>query len=105
MAKKKQEEEQKESVLAVIKELAKERGIDEEVLIKAIEEGIVAAFRREFSVSRAIEEVGAEIDRETGEIFVYKLVTVVDDSDGLDPENEISLDEAKAIEDIALCFE
>lgn len=99
MAKKKQEEEQKESVLAVIKELAKERGIDEEVLIKAIEEGIVAAFRREFSSSKAIEDVGAEIDRETGEIFVYKLVTVVDDV--LDPENEISLEEAKAMDEEA----
>lgn len=98
MAKKKQEEEQKENVLTVIKELAKERGIDEEVLVNAIEEGIVAAFRREFSNSRAINEVGAEIDRETGEIFVYKVVTVVDDFDGLDPENEISLDDAKEMD-------
>lgn len=95
MAKKKQGEEQ-ESVLSAILALAKERGIDEEVLIEAIEDGIVAAFKREFSASKAIEEVGAEIDRETGEIFVYKLVTVVDDV--LDPENEISLEEAKAID-------
>ena len=38
MAKEKQEEEQRESVIAVVKELAKERGIDEEVLMKAIED-------------------------------------------------------------------
>ena len=71
MAKKKQEEEQKESVIAVIKELAKERGIDEEVLMKAIEDGIVAAFRREFSSSKNIDNVFAEINRETGEIVKF----------------------------------
>ncbi|MBO7451139.1 MAG: transcription termination/antitermination protein NusA [Clostridiales bacterium] len=101
MAKKKQEEEQKESVIAVIKELAKERGIDEEVLMKAIEEGIVAAFRREFSSSKNIDNVFAEIDRESGEIFVYKLVEVVEEV--LDPDNEISFTDAKAMdEDIEL---
>ena len=97
MAKKKQEEEQKESVIAVIKELAKERGIDEEVLMKAIEDGIVAAFRREFSSSKNIDNVFAEIDRETGEIFVYKLVEVVEEV--LDPDNEISYTDAKAMDD------
>lgn len=97
MAKKKQEEEQKESVIAVIKELAKERGIDEEVLMKAIEDGIVAAFRREFSSSKNIDNVFAEIDRETGEIFVYKLVEVVEEV--LDPDNEISFTDAKAMDD------
>ncbi len=97
MAKKKQEEEQKESVIAVIKELAKERGIDEEVLMKAIEDGIVAAFRREFSSSKNIDNVFAEIDRETGEIFVYKLVDVVEEV--LDPDNEISFTDAKAMDD------
>lgn len=96
MAKKKQEEEQKENVLDVVLELAKERGLDEEVLIQAIEDGIVSGFRREFSNAKGIEEVGAEIDRETGEIFVYKLVTVVDDV--LDPENEIYIDEAIAMD-------
>jgi cellobiose-specific phosphotransferase system component IIB len=97
MAKKKQEEEQKESVIAVIKELAKERGTEEDVLIKAIEEGIVAAFRREFSSSRNVDHVFAESNRETGEIFVYKLVEVVEEV--LDPDNEISLTDAKAMDD------
>lgn len=97
MAKKKQEEEQRESVIAVVKELAKERGIDEEVLMKAIEDGIVAAFKREFSSSKNIDNVFAEIDRETGEIFVYKLVEVVEEV--LDPDNEISFEDAKAMDD------
>lgn len=100
MAKKVSNEEQRENVLDVIRLLAKERGIDEEVLISSIEDGLVAAFRREFAGDKdktSIRNVQAEIDRETGEIFVYKLVEVVDEV--LDPINEISLDEAKAMDD------
>ncbi|MBR6880870.1 MAG: transcription termination/antitermination protein NusA [Clostridiales bacterium] len=93
---KKQQEEAKENVLDAIKFLAKERGIDEETLISAVEEGIVTAFKREFS-GMNVNEVAAEIDRETGEIFVYKLVDVVEEVD--DPVNQISIEEAKATDD------
>ncbi|MCR5048615.1 MAG: transcription termination factor NusA [Saccharofermentans sp.] len=94
MAKKKEtNEEPQDSVLDAIRMLAKERGIDEEELIKAVEDGIVTAYRREFS-GGIIETVGAEIDRETGEIYVYQLKEVVDEVE--DPTNEVSLEEAKA---------
>lgn len=94
MAAKNQNEEPEINVVEAIRLLAKERGLEEEELIKAVEEGIVAGFKREFSSAKNIEKVGAEIDRETGEMFVYKTVTVVDDV--LDPDNEIFIDEAKA---------
>ncbi len=100
MAKKTQNEEPRENVLDVIRLLAKERGIDEEVLIKSIEEGMVAAFKREFAGDKdksQIKNVQAEIDRETGEMFVYKLVTVVEEV--MDPDNEIAFEEAKAMDD------
>ena len=94
MAKKKEtNEEPQDSVLDAIKMLAKERGIDEEELIKAVEDGIVTAYRREFS-GGIIETVEAEIDRETGEIYVYQLKEVVDEVE--DPTNEVSLEEAQA---------
>lgn len=94
MAKKKEtNEEPQDSVLDAIRMLAKERGIDEEELIKAVEDGIVTAYRREFS-GGIIETVGAEIDRETGEIYVYQLKEVVDEVE--DPTNEVSLEEAQA---------
>ena len=87
-----------ENVVEVIKLLAKERGISEDEIFEAIEDGIVAAFRREFAGNKqVINEVQAEIDRETGEIFVFKLVEVVDEV--LDEANEISLEEAKAMDD------
>ncbi|MCR5529655.1 MAG: transcription termination factor NusA [Saccharofermentans sp.] len=96
MAKKIQNEEPKDNVLDAIKMLAKERGIEEEELITAVEEGIVTAFRREFSGSQSIEHVEAEIDRTTGEIFVYKLVEVVEEVE--DDANQISIQDAKALD-------
>ena len=47
MAKRKKEEEQRESIVDIVKLLAKERDIEEEEIFKAIESGIVAAYRRE----------------------------------------------------------
>ena len=97
MAKKKEAPEApKDNVLDAIKLLAKERGIDEEELIKAVEDGIVTAYRREFSGGAIIETVGAEIDRETGEIYVYQLKEVVDEVE--DPVNEVSLEDAKNVD-------
>ncbi len=95
MAKKKEtHEEPRDNVLDVIKLLARERGIDEEELIKAVEDGMVTAYKREFSSAGIIETVEAEIDRETGEIYVYQLKEVVDEVE--DPVNEVSIEEAKA---------
>ena len=66
-----------EELLQAIHALAKERGLDEELLFEAIEEAIVTAFKREFSDARQNEQVFAEIDRETGEMYVYEVCEVV----------------------------
>ncbi|MBO7564888.1 MAG: transcription termination/antitermination protein NusA [Clostridiales bacterium] len=85
-----------EELLQAIHALAKERGFDEEVLFEAIEEAIVAAFKREFSDAKQNEKVFAEIDRETGEMYVYEVVEVV--SEVTNPKTQISLAEAKEID-------
>ena len=96
MAKRKSEEEPRETIVDLVKLLAEERDIDEEEVFQAIESGIVAAYKREFGGNRQdIKFVNAEIDRESGEIYVYKLVEVVDEV--LDDANEISLEDAKAV--------
>ena len=94
MAKRKNEEEPRETIVDLVKLLAEERAIDEEEVFQAIESGIVAAYKREFGGNKQdFKSVNAEIDRETGEIYVYKLVEVVDEV--LDDANEISLEDAK----------
>ncbi|MBO4927275.1 MAG: transcription termination/antitermination protein NusA [Clostridiales bacterium] len=85
-----------EELLSAIKALAKERGIEEESLFEAIEEAIVAAFKREFSDAKQNEQVFAEIDRETGDMYVYEVVEVV--SEVTNPKTQISLAEAKEID-------
>ena len=92
----KKKEEQKLNLLEAINDLAKEEGLDVEDLIVSVEEGMAAAFRREFS-SRNIRSVAAEINRENGEIFVYKLMEVVEEVE--DPENEITVQAARELYD------
>ena len=93
--------------------LKKERGIDTETLLEAIEEALVAAYRREFVIrikdrdrgERQEDEfeeerddgITAHIDRETGEMRVYQPITVVEEVE--DPNSEISLEEALALSD------
>ena len=96
MPRKKNEEEPKDTIVSLVKLLAEERDIDEEEVFQAIESGLVAAYRREFGGNKQdIKSVSAEIDRETGEIYVYKLAEVVDDV--VDEANEISIEDAKEL--------
>ncbi len=91
--KKKQEEEEKISIVDAVRALAKERSIDEKEVFEAMEIGLVAAYKKEFGKGKQeFNCVEAEIDRETGEIYVYKVVEIVDEV--LDPLNEISLEDA-----------
>lgn len=85
-----------EQLIEAIKVLAKERGIEEDVLFDAIEEAIVAAFKREFAEAKQNDNVFAEIDRETGEMYVYEVRTVAEVVDN--PKTQISLEEAKTID-------
>ncbi len=85
-----------EKLIEAIKLLAKERGIEEEVLFEAIEEAIVAAFKREFSDAKSNDNVFAEIDRETGAMYVFEVRTVMKEVDN--PKTQISLEEAREID-------
>jgi len=86
-----------ENLIDAVKLLAKERGIEEAILFEAIEEAIVAAYKREFSGAKQGDNVYAEIDRESGEMYVYEVRTVVEEVD--DPNMQISLTDAMSIDD------
>lgn len=103
--------------------LEKERGVEMETLVEAIEDALVAAYRREFEIRSKDRDKGREregiaepeaepkpaendgitahIDRRTGEMRVYQPMTVVEEVK--DPNSEISLDQAQAMsEDLEL---
>ncbi len=89
--------------------IVKEKGIDENVVIEAMESALAAAFRKN---SKADYTSRVLIDRNTGDIKVFKVTTIVDDysedDDEIDPEtgevkvkhdylNEMTISDAKEI--------
>lgn len=81
-------------LIEAIRLLEKERAIDAEVLFLAIEDALVSAYKREFD-AKTVDNIRAEVDRETGEMRVFLSKEVVETVE--DPNAQISLDEAKAL--------
>ncbi len=78
----------------------KEKGIDREIIFEAMENALMAAYKR----NTGIQNSKVIINKETGDIKVYSYLTVVEDekdddpeSDGIDWDIEISLTEARKI--------
>ncbi|HAE62818.1 MAG TPA: transcription termination/antitermination protein NusA [Eubacteriaceae bacterium] len=81
----------KDFILA-LDSVEKEKGIDKEELIDAIEAAITSAYKKNYGSSHNIK---ININRETGEINVHALKEVVEEV--TDPNIEITLYDAKAI--------
>src|SRR5262244_2244671 len=75
-----------------IDQISREKGIDPQIVIHAIEDAIVVASRKYF---KSNEELRGRINPETGEIDVYAVKKVVDAI--ANPGREITLDEAREI--------
>ena len=69
--------------------------MEEDTLFVAIEEALVAAYKREFN-AKSTDNIRAEVDRETGEMNVYLVREVVEEVE--DPNSEVSLEDAQAID-------
>jgi N utilization substance protein A len=79
-------------LIQALEQLEKEKGIEKDVLIEAIEAALISAYKRNFG---STHNVKISIDPETGDVkvFALKRVTVL-------PENEngdISLEEARKL--------
>ncbi len=83
-------------LITAIRDLCKERGLDEDGIFTAIEESLVAAYKREFN-ARTSENVTASINRETGEMAVFLEKEIVEEVE--DPNSQIPLSQAKAIDE------
>ena len=75
-----------------IDQISREKGIDPQIVVHAIEDAIVVASRKYF---KSNEELRGRINPETGEIDVYAIRKVVDTV--TNPVREISLEEARTI--------
>jgi len=80
-----------------LKEIVKEKGISEDLLFTTIEDALVAAYKKNYANhGGSSQNVKVTMNRENGEIHVYSQKEVTEDVE--DPVEQISLDEAKAID-------
>ena len=84
----------------VFEELEKEKGISKDVVISSLCDAMVAAYKKHLRL-KEVQNVEAFLDEQSGEIGIFKGKTVVEAVE--DEDNEISLAEAKEIdEDVEL---
>lgn len=84
----------------VFEELEKEKGISKDVVISSLCDAMVAAYKKHLRL-KEVQNVEAFLDEQSGEIGIFKGKTVVESVE--DEDNEISLAEAKEIdEDVEL---
>jgi transcription termination/antitermination protein NusA len=78
-----------------IEALSRDKGIDPEIVVGAVEDAIALATRKYYKTT---ENMRAELDRESGEIRAYIYKAVVESAEQIeDSVNQISLDEARQL--------
>jgi len=78
-----------------INQICAERNLKPQVVIDAIEQALVSAYRRNFNTT---QEVVARLDPETGETHIYAIMTVVSPEEFTDPQTQVLLTEAREID-------
>ena len=83
-------------ILQVADAVAREKSVERELVLEAMEQALKTAARRTYPG----KEVAAEIDRTTGEIRLFHVRTVVEvaESEELDEENELTLEQGQALD-------
>ncbi|MBI3625366.1 MAG: transcription termination/antitermination protein NusA [Candidatus Rokubacteria bacterium] len=81
-------------LILVTEQIAREKGIDKEVLFEALESALLSAFKKTTGTG-AGDNVRMELDRETGTLKVWARKRVV--AKVTDPKAEIALGEARAL--------
>ncbi len=81
-----------EELITALADLCKEKGIDKDVILDALEAALIAAYKRNFL---SAQNVCVDLDRDTGKIAVYAQKTVVEEVS--DAQQEISVQDAKKI--------
>ncbi|MFQ5579531.1 MAG: transcription termination factor NusA [Nitrospiria bacterium] len=83
-------------LLSVIDQIGREKRIDTQKIIQAVESAILTAAKKRYG---ADENIQVQMDNETGEIEIISLKTIVEEV--TNPTNEISLEEARTVDDTA----
>ena len=84
----------KNDLIDAIKQIEKDKGIDQQILLDAIEAALITAYKKYFGSS---QNVRVDINNDTGKVLVYSQISVVDQV--MDSASEIKLEEAKLLND------
>lgn len=79
----------------MIEQVGKDKGIEKQVVIDAVIQGMLVAARKKYGTYREIE---AQYNEESGEVELYEFKEVVNDEDFIDEEVEIKLTEALVLD-------
>lgn len=79
----------------MIDQLGKDKGIEKQIIVDAVTQGMLVAARKIYGTYRDIE---ASYNEETGEVELFQFNEVVDDESFEDEEIEITLDEARKLD-------
>ena len=83
----------------VIDALSREKGINPDIVVSAVEDAIVVATRKYYKTQ---ENLRAELDKETGHIRAFAVRSIVETPELVeDPNAQISLDDARRIDPAA----
>jgi len=83
-------------LLAIIDQIGREKGIETETIITAVESALVSAAKKKYGVDHNVQ---VELDRHTGEIEAITIKTIVDEVKNT--QTEISLEEAQEYDESA----
>ncbi len=79
-----------DKIVDVIAAIAREKDIPEDTLFESLQAALLTAYRKNFGKNR---QARVDIDRESGEIKIFSQYRIVEEVE--DPEQEISLEEAR----------
>jgi transcription termination/antitermination protein NusA len=82
-------------IVALIEYYEKEKGIDREKIVAALEYAFISAYRKMVPGAEAIETLRADIDLKKGETRIFASLTAVADEDYQDKFNEVPLTTAR----------
>src|SRR3989442_13981162 len=75
----------------VVEQVSKEKGIEREIIVKALEEAMLSAAKKTFGHEKNVE---AKFNTQVGEVELFEIKTVVEVVE--DAENQVTLPEACA---------
>ncbi len=74
-----------------IKQMVQEKGVPEELILKTIEEALLAAYKKKFGI---VENAVVRFNEDTSEVTVFSKKKIMEDDDVNDPVTEIALSDA-----------